>query len=253
MGKKYYENKPKPKKQPDGSGLVCFYRLVLELVKQYGTARFTIDDGTGQETKVRIDENGFLINGTLLDPKSSRVFITQNREAFESLFVQAMTEHVDIRKIMPRVYLANLLDTSARTKKTAKMTFTTEIGKQVLHIECSDGMPKMKLDGKDIGVQDAEAFISRNYMQFLAGMKSADRSMTHERSQNSKYKEYKARQKANMHGGVQHSRIVDGKLIVDLQSFIPQGEQTGTQEDLRKKDLDLGMKKPGYVDKNNED
>lgn len=249
MGKKYTENRPKPKKSPTGADVRCFYALILELCKEYGTPRFVIDEDRMSKIKVWVTGDGIWVNGKLQDAKSGRIFLSAYREAFEYLFVQAMKEFVDIRQIMPRIYLANLLDTSGKTGKTAKMTFQTNAGKQILHIEYKDGMTKLRLNDKDISVTEAEAFVNENYMQFLAGIKGADRSMTHERSQNSKLKEYKARQKANMHKGVAHSRIVNGQLRVDLQSFIPQKQQT-TSDELKRKELDLGKKKPGHIETN---
>lgn len=249
MGK-YRKNKRNeikiPEKPKVGKDYYCLLMLIKKSAK-LGPIRFTMVDDFGHHIPVSIEDGKKIsINGRERDDGQVMDFIAKLPGDFEGLFLNVMKEKYDPElHIMPRYQLAKLTDLSGYYGKTAVVEIHDGACVKKLKVERTGAGGCYYIDYQMITQEQAETYVEENYSKFLVGMRKTVKEMKgHKHLQNSfeKIKLEKDRK------AVKHSDIVDGKLQVDIDSFLPK-KNIACEPDkvMTKGDRIMVTKKRGYI------
>ena len=243
------KKKPHQKEKPlFGKDFVCFFALVKETVKACGPYKFVIIDKAGKEIPVHLTKTGDTwIDGKKLIDADAREFIAKNPGDFERLFLEVTKKYDPDLHIMPRLYLAKLTDMSGTYKKPATVKFYDGEKMREFKIERAGLDGRFYLDEMPITKNEAIEYVETHYGGFLVGMKDAMKAMKRVNTfENNKFlSTYGQKAKAQ----VKHSEVVDGKLQVDIDSFLPQKKKAVSSEHEMKASKDIiTTPKRGYIE-----
>lgn len=216
--RKRYNKKRKESSPKDD--YICFY----EMVKRWGSVhpiKFVIEDDDRPQLHVYIDAGGMKLNGTPKNDADARKFIAKIPSEFGQLFLESASKYSSESKIMQDIYIAKIADKAGAAGTKAKIEISDNGIKRELAIGRNGTSTIFMIDGVSVSANEAKRFIGANYTEFLIGMKKAINDI---------YLPPAYTQNRHTHNDIDEnkypkSKIVDGKLIVDIDGFLPKSER----------------------------
>ena len=163
----------KKKKADEYTCLLAYMRRMSE----GHLIQFTIEDSYGNSIPVTFDNGRVEIAGQEKEEEDALVYVARWPEDFERLFFSAAKGKINEKALVRGFQIAKLADMSGTKGHPAVVPVTAKDGIRMLQITRDKDRPSFSLDGTAINSCEAEKFIDREYVNFLAGYKTAVRSL----------------------------------------------------------------------------
>lgn len=250
------ENKPKKTEiKLNESDYICFYNLVKEEAKKNGPIKFVIEDGRGNSHHIRLTEEAGYVEGKKTSDSGMRRYINSLSADFERLFLEATSKNYPSGEMTIRLTLAKLADMAAKLNQTITVKMYVGNNRDAIDIWREDNAMAFRVNGERVGTDEAVKFVSKNHGIFLINLKGGIKTA---RKRASGVRDYDYNKKPEKIENKGKTSIVDGKIVVDTDSFLKKDEEKpkGKVNYYKKKKIEKikeaiilkGTAKRGYVE-----
>lgn len=248
-------SKTKARARANQNDYVCFYELIKKIAKDKGPIKFVIEDDFGNKHHIKITEGKGFVEGKEIGDTKMRMYISKLPADFERLFIEATSPFYPRGEVAMKLTLAKLADLSAKYNQTITVQMPKGQVKNAIDIWREGKEMAFRVNGERVQNEEAMAFVNKDHGLFLVNMKAGIKT-ARKRAEGISTYNYNAKPKREEEDG--KSRVENGKLIVDTDSFLNKKKQETKMSSKHKRKikqikdaiLKSGPTNKGYVDNN---